>query len=82
MSLITGKYLGDNVVQESPTGAINGSNTSFALSVSPNYSGSVFIYKNGLIQRLTTDFTVSGVTITMIVAPASGSSLYAVYIKE
>lgn len=82
MSKMTGKWLANSTKQEIPTGTVNGVNTSFTLSFTPNYNNSVMVYVNGAIKILTTDFSVSGTSITFVTAPASGSTVYAVYTME
>lgn len=62
---------------QTPTGAINGSNTAFVVSVTP-ISGSVLVWKNGLLLK-TTDYSVSGTTITMGAAPSGSDWLYVLY---
>jgi hypothetical protein len=58
---------------ETPSGAINGANTIFTILHAP-IAGTVAVFINGL-QQASTDFTVSGKTITLNVAPNSGSQL-------
>lgn len=61
---------------ETPSGSINGSNTSFTLAHSPNPAGSLALFKNG--QKLEpggADYTLSGATITMTNAPKTGDVL-------
>ncbi len=59
---------------ETPTGTINGSNATFTIAHTP-VSGSVSVFLNGLMERPTTDWTISGSTITMIDIPQTGSNL-------
>jgi hypothetical protein len=72
------------VTQEVPSGAINSSNTSFALTHAP-IDGTISLYQtvNGagvpVLKTVTTHYTVSGKTITMVTAPATGDLLWAVY---
>ncbi len=68
------------VIGETPSGLINGANTTYTLANTPT-TGTVALYLNGLRQRLTTDFTVATNTITMTTAPATGDSLVADYQK-
>lgn len=82
MSKIAGKWIGNVFEQEVPTGLVNGSNTSYSLSSIPQSDKSVIVFLNGLAQRYTTDFTVSGSTITMVNAPSSGVSIFVFYIKR
>lgn len=64
--------------KETPSGTVNGSNVTFTLANTPATS-SLKLTVNGLKKRLTTDYTISGTTITFVIAPASGSTLYAEY---
>lgn len=82
MAKIDGLWLKNIVEQEVPTGAIDGVNTSFTLSSAPNYPKSVFLYANNMILRQTSDYSVTGVNITFVTAPPSGTQLYAIYLKE
>lgn len=59
---------------ETPTGAVNGSNTSFTTANAPK-AGTLIVYEGGVRKLLTTDFTLSGSTITMTYAPPNGSYL-------
>ena len=70
--------VGRFVHDETPTGAVNGSNTSFTLANSP-VAGTLILYEGGKRLLLTTDFTLSGSTITTTYAPPSGSYLRADY---
>jgi len=67
--------------QEIPSGTINGSNVTFTLAFTPTTSPSVILYLDGitLIQGGGQDYTISGATITMATAPATGQKLYASY---
>lgn len=68
------------VDDETPSGTINGSNTSFTLANSPNPAASLMLFKNG--QKLEPgglDYTLSGATITATVAPKTGDVLTASY---
>jgi len=66
---------------ETPSGTIDGSNTSFTLANTPSPTSSLQLFYNG--QLLTSgsgnDFTLSGTTITMSFAPETGSTLLAYY---
>lgn len=69
------------VFNETPSGAINGSNTAFTLASNPNPDASLELRLNGVILKsgAGNDFTLSTTTITMAVAPASGDVLTASY---
>jgi hypothetical protein len=66
---------------ETPAGTINGTNAVFTLAQSPNPGSSLSIYRNGLLQKLTTDYTVSSNAITFVTAsrPQTGDILTAFY---
>lgn len=64
---------------ETPSGTINSSNTIFTLANLPNPASSVKVYLNGVRQRVTEDYTLSGATITFVSAPPTGSILLVDY---
>lgn len=66
---------------ETPAGAVNGTNTVFALSYVPNPASSLLLYRNGLLQKPGTDFTLSSQTVTFVpgATPQTGDILVAVY---
>src|SRR3990167_3377333 len=66
---------------ETPSGSINDSNVTFTLASNPNPDSSLRLRLNGITLRsgAGNDFTLSGSTITMAVAPASGDTLTATY---
>ena len=66
--------VGRFVHDETPTGAVNGSNTSFTTANAPK-AGTLIVYEGGVRKLLTTDFSLSGSTITFTYAPPSGSYL-------
>ena len=51
-----------------------GSQTVFTLSTSPTSAASLVISIGGIAQRSTTDFTVSGTTLTFVTAPPAGTN--------
>jgi hypothetical protein len=63
------------------TGIIDGSNTLFGLSAVPDPASSVAVYLNGLLQKVTQDFTLTGSTIQFVsgAAPQPGDTLLASY---
>jgi hypothetical protein len=67
---------------ETPTGTINGVNTSFTLAVAP-VNSSLRLYLNGMLLEpgAGNDYTISSNTITMLFAPATGDKLRAYYAK-
>jgi hypothetical protein len=80
---ITAAKLGANarrVVRETPTGAVDGANTSYTLANTPT-AGSEEVYLNGILQEsgAGTDYTISGGTITYLTAPGTGDRLRVSY---
>lgn len=67
--------------QESPSGTCNGSTTTFTLSHTPYAAASLEVFIDGLVQIQGSgkDYTISGTTITLSTACASGQTLYARY---
>lgn len=70
------------VVRETPTGTVNGSNTTFTLASTP-VAGTEHVYVNGLLQDVGSgnDYTISSGTITFGTAPASGDKIRVTYFK-
>jgi hypothetical protein len=70
------------VVRETPTGTINGVNVTFTLANTP-IAGTEMLFLNGILQEpgAGNDYTISGVTITMLSAPLTGDRLKACYYK-
>lgn len=70
----------DFVNNETPSGLVNGSNTSFTLANTP-VSGTLHLLRDGQEIYETNDWTISGATITMVAAPVTGSVIRANYQK-
>jgi len=81
LSRIVGKYLAPLFVEEAPTGAINGSNVTFTLSQAASDPNAVQLTLDGVVLTPITHYSISGTTITMADAPASGQNLRARYIR-
>jgi hypothetical protein len=66
---------------ETPTGTIDGTNTTFTLSNTPAPSASLLLFRNGLLQKAGVDYTLAGATVTFLVgsAPQPGDSVVASY---
>ncbi len=66
---------------EAPVGSIDGSNRVFALTGTPDPSSSLFLHRNGLLQRQGFDYSVSGnvVTFEVVSTPQPGDILLASY---
>ena len=67
------------VINETPGGTINSSNTAFTLAFTPTTA--VAIFRNGLLQTIGVDYTISGTSITYLYAPTTGDLLRAMYFK-
>ncbi len=78
----SGLASGDFVFNETPSGSVNGSNTSFSLANTP-VAGTVSVYRNGQLQLsgAGNDYTISGATITYEYAPVTGEIIRVSYIK-
>ena len=66
---------------ETPAGLVNGSNMVFTLANTPNPATSLAVYRNGLLQAATSDYSLSGNTITFASrsTPQAGDILTASY---
>ena len=60
--------------REIPTGVKDGVNTVFTLAEVPSI-GSEHVYLNGLLQTLTSDYTIAGGVVTFVSAPISTDEL-------
>lgn len=72
----------NRVTRESPVGSKNGTNTVFTLANAPT-AGTEEVFLNGVLQESGSgnDYTISGGTITMAVAPASDDKIVVSYFK-
>lgn len=70
------------VVRETPSGLVNGSNTSYTLANTP-VASTEEVFLNGLLQEpgAGNDYTISGATITYLTAPLTGDRLRVSYRK-
>jgi hypothetical protein len=66
---------------DSPAGIVDGSNTSFTLSAVPDPASSLAVYRNGVLQKITQDYTFTGSTLQFVAAaaPQPGDTLLASY---
>lgn len=81
MSRLDAQSLKKFWTDETPTGLVNGSNTVFTLAQTPLENEAVDVYLDGLKQIITTDYSVSGVTITFVTAPELGQTVRVDYIR-
>jgi hypothetical protein len=66
---------------DSLTGIVDGANASFSVAAAPDPVSSLAIYRNGLLQKLGSDYTFSGRTAQFVAAavPQPGDTLLASY---
>jgi hypothetical protein len=66
---------------ESPGGVVDGSNTTFTLANAPSPSTSLHLFRNGILQKLTFDYTFGGSTILFVAGatPQPGDTILADY---
>lgn len=82
MSLIQAKDLARFWLKETPSGTIDGANTSFTLSQTPVENDAVELTLDGLDLEPGVDYTISGTSITMTDPPVVGQILRASYIQK
>jgi len=68
--------------KETPSGAVNGSNVTFGLSLVPKSPQSVDFFLDGLHLEYGVDFTVSGQTATLTSAPSTSQRPYVNYVVD
>jgi hypothetical protein len=65
---------------DSPAGLVDGGNTAFTLSGVPDPATSLTVYRNGVLQKVGQDFSLSGRQITFLATPPQpGDTLLASY---
>jgi hypothetical protein len=66
---------------DSPAGIVDGANATFTLTSVPSPASSLAVYRNGLLQKITQDYTFSGRTVVFVAAavPQPGDTLLATY---
>ena len=66
---------------EAPVGVIDGSNMTFTLGYAPSPVTSVRVYRNGILNKLNTDYTLSGQSIQFLTGavPQAGDTLLVYY---
>lgn len=75
---VTYQVILPQIVNEIPTGTIDGTNNTFTLSNVP-YNGTDQIFVNGYLKKKSIDYTISGNTITFINIPAVSSVMLVSY---
>ncbi len=80
MSRLNAEFLKEFIVDETPTGTVNGSNADFVLSEVPfDPQDGVQVFIDGLKDDA---FILTGTTITMTTAPALGQSIRVHYFMK
>jgi hypothetical protein len=75
----TGGSINNPVLNEVPSGSINGSNVTFTIAHTP-YGGAISLFQNGSLRNPGgNDYSFSGTTITFITAPQVGDILLSNY---
>lgn len=66
---------------DSPSGIVDGSNVSFGLSAAPDPATSLALYRNGVLQKVGQDYTLTGSTVQFVAAstPQPADTLLASY---
>jgi len=66
---------------ETPAGSVNGVNNTFTLAQTPVPYASLLLYRNGVLQRRTSDYTITGNSIQFLAGaiPQTGDTLVASY---
>ena len=64
---------------ETPAGAIGGGNVNFTLAHTPNPSASLQLFKNGVLQIQSVDYSLTVAAIAFVTAPDANDTLVAFY---
>jgi len=69
------------VDEEVPAGAVDGANVAFTVATAPSPVSSLHLFRNGLLQKVGFDYSVSGASITFLTAatPQPGDTVLASY---
>jgi hypothetical protein len=67
--------------EEVPSGVVDGANVAFSISSAPSPISSLHLFRNGLLQKVGFDYTVSGTAISFVSAatPQPGDTILASY---
>lgn len=79
---LDGRFLKDFWVQETPSGLINGLNTSFTFSQTPKEAACVMVFLGGLLLNSALDYSITGTTLTFTIAPPNLSILRVIYVRK
>lgn len=81
MSRVDARFDQKFYVDETPSGTVNGSNQAFTLSQTPvDPLDSVKVFLDGIKRDYTTEWTISGTTITFVTAPVVGQTVRVEYV--
>lgn len=69
-----------NVIVETPSGTVDGSNRTFTLTTQPK-TNALILTVNGQVQRINIDFTINGKIITMLWDIPTGSDIFGWFIR-
>ena len=69
------------VDEEVPAGAVDGANVAFTIASIPSPASSLHLFRNGLLQKVGFDYSLSSSTITFVSAatPQPGDTVLASY---
>jgi len=81
MALLNGKNI-DPAIFKINTASGNGSTTVFNLTDTPVTLACLTVFVDGLAQVPTTDYSLAGLAVTFVAAPANGQSIMFQYIKR
>lgn len=81
MSKLDGRFI-DPAIFRKNSASGDGSTTAFVLADTPIGSGALWVTVNGLEQELTTDYSLSGNTVTFVNAPALAQSINFFYVRK
>ncbi len=66
---------GDFVFSEIPNGIVNGINSVFTIGFNTYIPETLQVFVNGVLQKITQDYTVSGINIMFNFSPQTGETL-------
>ena len=69
------------VENELPAGSINGSNMAFTLTKSPDPSGSLQMFLDGMFMTVGEDYIISGLNITFLLSPPQTGSILRAFFR-
>lgn len=70
------------IIAEVPAGLVNDSNTSYTLSYAPTTAKMALVIINGLINYVTTHYTLTGTALSFVTAPSTGDRIIVIYVTD